>query len=232
MYISKLKDLNLHFICYSDKMTAKCHVIAFMFPLNHDCSLLHIKEYTTGILLLRLMSRNVLSIPHPTSNGYREVDFYVPFTMTVSICTNCCWLLSVSYLGFVFATEHEETAYQHALWDWTGQPWARNRNTLQKSVLTFHEALLETGFRRLCQTYVIIIIDNRYKWQTRREDPLVFVVVVVVVFFTNHAYLQQFLPVCCSRLSFSNNVGAPVWWEKSRWVRYVKNILKCSSAYS
>ena len=144
-------------------------------------------------MLLRLISRNVLSIPHPTSNGYREVDFYVAFTMTVSICTNCCWLLSVSYLGFVFATEHEETAYQHALWDWTGQPWARNRNTLQKSVLTFHEALLETGFRRLCQTYVIIIIDNRYKWQTRREDPLVFVVVVVVVFFYKSCLLTAIL---------------------------------------
>ena len=39
--MSKLKDLNLHFICYSDKMTPKCHVIAFMFPLN--CPLLHIK---------------------------------------------------------------------------------------------------------------------------------------------------------------------------------------------
>ena len=177
-------------------------------------------------MLLRLISRNVLSIPHPTSNGYREVDFYVAFTMTVSICTNCCWLLSVSYLGFVFATEHEETAYQHALWDWTGQPWARNRNTLQKSVLTFHEALLETGFRRLCQTYVIIIIDI-----SGRQNGEILLFVVVVFFFTNHAYLPQFLPVCCLRLSFSNNVGAPVWREKSRWVRYVNNILKFSSAY-
>ena len=35
------------------------------FPLN--CSLMHVEESTIGILLSRLISRGVLSIPHVTS---------------------------------------------------------------------------------------------------------------------------------------------------------------------